>query len=253
MRKNKIIISLLMLCCVFCFSVIAVYFLIRENNNVYLADDQRIAAIIRVVGLLRTDDKTNVQTIKDLYHNRVIARLVNLDNGTLLPNSFPQARLKSCSNLSADPDLTKIRQRCNIGEVYFLHKKNEIQQIVLPIYGKGAKSMMYALLALAPDGRTVQNLFYYQQNETPLLGATVEDPVWLHQWIGKKILNEQAQPALKVVQPSSKHCDIYTIDGITGATMTSVGVEKSVNFWMGEQGYGPFLQRFIKDKAIPFR
>lgn len=48
--------------------------------------------------------------------------------------------------------------------------------------------MMYAFLALDPDGRTVKNLYYYQQRETPFLGARVEDESWRKQWPGKKWL-----------------------------------------------------------------
>ena len=110
--------------------------------------------------------------------------------------------------------------------------------------------MMHAFIALETDGRTVKNLLFYEQNETPMLGAKVEDPDWLRQWPGKKVLNDNAEPALKVVQQRSGDADEYTVDGISGATMTSAGVEKSINFWLGSRGYGHFLQRLAKDKQI---
>lgn len=70
------------------------------------------------------------------------------------------------------------------------------------------------------------------------------------QWAGKKVLNDQAQPALRIVQKGADPQDVYAVDGITGATMTSLGVEKSVNFWMGERGYGPFLRRLAQNKPV---
>ena len=42
--------------------------------------------------------------------------------------------------------------------------------------------------------------------------------------------------------------DHDTVDGISGATLTSTGVEKSINYWMGPQGYGQFLQRLASDR-----
>ncbi|MBU5648115.1 FMN-binding protein, partial [Pluralibacter sp. S54_ASV_43] len=42
----------------------------------------------------------------------------------------------------------------------------------------------------------------------------------------------------------------YTVDGISGATLTSTGVEKSINYWVSEQGYGPFLQRLKQDPEM---
>ena len=35
----------------------------------------------------------------------------------------------------------------------------------------------------------------------------------------------------------------FHVDAISGATLTSNGVENMVHFWLGEQGYGPFLAR----------
>ncbi|MFZ2612140.1 MAG: FMN-binding protein, partial [Raoultella planticola] len=61
---------------------------------------------------------------------------------------------------------------------------------------------------------------------------------------------DQGRPALQVVQDSVGQHDAYTVDGISGATLTSTGVEKSINFWMGEQGYGNFLRHLQDDPAI---
>lgn len=49
-------------------------------------------------------------------------------------------------------------------------KNNEIQQVIIPVTGKGAKSMMHAFLALGLDGRTVRNLYYYQQRKRRFWG-----------------------------------------------------------------------------------
>lgn len=249
MKKGKIIVASMMLFCVICFSAGAIYFLLIKNNNAQPDDAQRIAAIIQVAGLSGSGE-TDARTLNELYHRRVIARQVNLASGAVMPSVSPQQAPTSCVSLPPSQDPAQIRQRCTTGDVYFIHNDKEIQQVILPIFGKGAKSMMYAFIALAPDGRTVKNLLYYQQNETPLLGARVEDPAWLRQWAGKKLLNDRTQPALKVVQSDADPHDVYTVDGISGATMTSIGVEKSVNYWMGERGYGPFLQRLAKEKPL---
>ncbi|MEM9813936.1 MAG: Na(+)-translocating NADH-quinone reductase subunit C, partial [Pseudomonadota bacterium] len=33
----------------------------------------------------------------------------------------------------------------------------------------------------------------------------------------------------------------YHVDALAGATLTTVGVDNLVRFWMGEAGYQPFL------------
>jgi Na+-transporting NADH:ubiquinone oxidoreductase subunit C len=109
--------------------------------------------------------------------------------------------------------------------------------------------MMYAFLALDPDGRTVKNLYYYQQRETPF---------WEPEWKMKvgasngrvKVVDNNWMPALRITQEKPENIDEYTVDGISGATLTSNGVERSINYWTGEQGYGRFLQRITRGPDI---
>lgn len=249
MSKGKIIVASMMLFCVLCFAAVAAWFLLIKSNNAQPTSQQQVAAILQAAGL--TSGKEDEGALNALFEQRVVVRRVNLDSGALLPVASGQEAQQSCVNLAPDQDPAQVHQRCSIADVYLVkNNHHEIQQIILPIAGKGAKSMMHAFIALETDGRTVKNLYYYEQNETPLLGARVEDPQWLSQWPGKKLLNDEAQPALKVVQERAGAHDDYTVDGITGATMTSSGVEKSINFWMGDRGYGHFLQRITIDKKL---
>lgn len=91
-------------------------------------------------------------------------------------SSADTARQK-CEKLAPERDPAQVRQRCTVADVFFVKdKNNEIQQVIIPVTGKGAKSMMHAFLALGLDGRTVRNLYYYQQRETPFLGARWKTP-----------------------------------------------------------------------------
>ena len=38
--------------------------------------------------------------------------------------------------------------------------------------------------------------------------------------------------------------DPYRVDGLSGATLTSRGVTYLVQFWVGEHGFGPYLEKF---------
>ena len=39
------------------------------------------------------------------------------------------------------------------------------------------------------------------------------------------------------------------VDGLSGATITTRGVNALVKFWLGDEGYGPFLQKLRKEVA----
>ncbi len=248
MRKGKIIVASMMVLCVLIFVAAAAWFMLFQGEMTEPTGEEKQAAILHAAGLMKSEaqDKKSVET---LYHRYIIQRHVNLDSGELVADSSADAERQKCEKLAPERDPAQVRQRCTVADVFFVKdKNNEIQQVIIPVTGKGAKSMMHAFLALGLDGRTVRNLYYYQQRETPFLGARVEDASWRKQWPGKRLLDNSGHPALKIVQDKPEHADEYTVDGISGATLTSTGVEKSINYWMGPQGYGQFLQRLASDR-----
>ena len=66
------------------------------------------------------------------------------------------------------------------------------------------------------------------------------NPSWRDLWSGKKIYNSEGGVALRVMRGSGS--GESQISGLAGATLTSRGVENLIQFWMGETGFGPFLQ-----------
>ncbi|WP_446496064.1 FMN-binding protein [Escherichia coli] len=59
----------------------------------------------------------------------------------------------------------------------------------------------------------------------------------------KRLLDNSGHPALKIVQDKPEHADEYTVDGISGATLTSTGVEKVLTTGWGRRDMVRFLQR----------
>ena len=44
--------------------------------------------------------------------------------------------------------------------------------------------------------------------------------------------------------------DPYQVDGLAGATLTCNGVSNALAFWLGDDGFGPFLERYREGKGI---
>ena len=153
---------------------------------------------------------------------------------------------KQSTALRNEQDPARIRSRADRMPVYLLHEQGQLRRLILPVYGYGLWSTMYGLLALAPDGRTVEEVSFYDQRETAGLGGEVANPRWLASWVGKQVVDEQGVPVFEVVKGNVDTNDPaagYQIDGLAGATLTSNGVTHLVRFWLGELGYGPFLAR----------
>lgn len=205
--------------------------------------------ILAVAGLMQ--DNMSADAVAEIYAARVTPRLVDLKSGALLdsdPAKFNQGlALKDPQQsvaLEANQDPAGIKRRSNVVEIYLIKdEKQQVQEIVLPVYGNGLWSMMYAFVALDVDGRTIKGITYYDQGETPGLGGEIENPNWRAQFIGKRVLDDNGQPALRVIKGAAPQGDLYAVDGLSGATLTANGVQHSFNFWMGEMGFGPFLKK----------
>ena len=60
-------------------------------------------------------------------------------------------------------------------------------------------------------------------------------------WQGKKLFDDDGQLAITVSKTAPAQGEDYHVDALSGATLTSNGVDNLVRFWMGEAGYGAFL------------
>ena len=62
----------------------------------------------------------------------------------------------------------------------------------------------------------------------------------------------QWQPKIRVVKGAAGPVDEdpYQVDGLSGATITSRGVSDLVNFWLGENGFGPYLAQHRSARGI---
>lgn len=211
--------------------------------------------ILAVAGLMQNG--MSADDVARIFAERISARLVDLNSGELLdkdPAKYNQAQALKDPTMSvaleSSQDPAGIKRRSNFAEIYLVHdEQKRVQEVVLPIYGNGLWSMMYAFVALDTDGRTVKGITYYDQGETPGLGGEVENPNWRAQFVGKKVINDDGQPALKVLKGAGHTGDEYAVDGLSGATLTSKGVQHSFDFWMGELGFGPFLKN-VREGAL---
>ncbi|MGM8901092.1 FMN-binding protein, partial [Psychrobacter sp. 1Y4] len=80
---------------------------------------------------------------------------------------------------------------------------------------------------------------FYEHKETPGLGARIEEPEWRAKWNGIHSYDDSGEVATGVTKAGNSKEN--WVDGISGATLTSRGVSNMIQFWLGEQGYKPYL------------
>lgn len=181
-------------------------------------------------------------------------RLVNLDTGRYASDaelaaagidsrSYDQrsaARDPALSVSMRGDDPAGIQRKARFATVYVLPGEQGLRQIVLPVYGAGLWGMLYGFLVLEGDLTTVKGLSFYEHKETPGLGAKIDEPDWKAQWPGKQAYNDRGEVAVRVTKGAAMQEG--DIDGLSGATLTTRGVDALIQFWLGERGFAPFLQ-----------
>ncbi len=141
-------------------------------------------------------------------------------------------------------DIAGIGRRADKAAIYLVkNDEGKIDTVVLPIVGLGLWDMMYGYIGLKADLNTVKSVVYYDLKETPGLGAEVQNPKWKALWKGKKMYDEQGNVAIRIVKGGAKPDDIHGVDALSGATLTSVGVENTIRFWLSDEGYGRFIAK----------
>ncbi len=156
--------------------------------------------------------------------------------------------------IPADLNLANIKIRSRYKDVYLVMEENQLQQVILPVHGKGLWSTMYGFISLAKDLTTVKGFGFYEHGETPGLGGEIDNPSWKKQWPGKKIYDEAGITRIEVLKGSvdkNSTDAIYQADGLAGATLTARGVGNLLEYWLGDDGYKPFLVKLKQEGIKP--
>ena len=207
--------------------------------------------ILTVAGLMKED---NASIIKDTYNKFIEPRLVDLQTGDFVQASKedvekfdPKSAVKSTALsqvIPPDADKAGIKVRAKEARVYLVKDdQGNVSQVVLPMYGRGLWSTMYGFVSVAPDANTIKGITYYDQGETAGLGGEIANPRWQAQFVDKKLFDEQGQMKFKIYKGTSTDKE-HGVDGLSGATLTSNGVQGSFDYWFSQNGFGPFLAKF---------
>lgn len=201
------------------------------------------------------------KTIAEMFAP-IETRVVELATGefvpedTIQPETYQQTKAALSEDrgreMNKDEDIANLRRQEIFSLVYLVMDGDDISQIVLPVRGKGLWSTLYAYVALDNDLTTIQGVSFYEHGETPGLGGEVENPAWQDKWQGKKVYNEEREVALEFIKgeaATQEPARFYQIDGLSGATLTTKGVEKTMEFWFGDHGFKPFLEQ-LKNKGL---
>ena len=182
----------------------------RQEKN---ATDKKMMSILSAINIEAT--RENAQ---ELYNKYVI-----------------DSKIISGKDLSADAfdvDIKKEFRDKNISlsernyPLYVCDKDGE-KFYIIPVVGTGLWGPIWGFVALESDFKTIYGATFDHKSETPGLGAEIKYASYSDQYTGETISDSTGsfQPII-VVKDGSGYGLNSKVDGITGGTITSKGVEE---------------------------
>ncbi len=231
----------------------AIFLKARQDENATVARQKKV---LDVAGLLLPGQELSNADVQELFDARLIPQLIQLESGEPVadvdgvgPADYEAMKAAKAAGNKAPDNEAKVRFVPEVGNAYYLvDEKNAVKKLILPIEGYGLWGFLYGYLALEADGVTIAGITFYDHGETPGLGGEVDNPNWKGLWKGKKAFAESgSEVAIAVVKNAKGE---FEVDSLSGATITSRGVDNMMKFWLGEHGYGPFLAN-VRENGPP--
>lgn len=233
-----------------------------QEKNVRIEKFQNILASIKV--------ESTPQNAEELYSKYIIADFVVDANGNLKEgkgfdvNLKPEvdliakaikikADLAKSSNQALTDELEKIKTDRQLP--LFECKTEEGEYIIIPIRGKGLWGPIWGYVSLEKDYNTIYGVVFAHKGETPGLGADIDKAWFQDPFAGKKIFADDGRfVGINVYKGGAGAAELagdsnHGVDGISGGTITSKGLEAMVKDCLVD--YAPYFTKQHEQLAPP--
>jgi Na+-transporting NADH:ubiquinone oxidoreductase subunit C len=114
--------------------------------------------------------------------------------------------------------------------LFIAQDKEKNTRYIIPVVGKGLWGPIWGYICLEQDMKTILGVSFDHKTETPGLGAEINKPFFMDRWKDSEISDSLGNfQKYEVVKDNSGSAYPSKVDGITGGTITSKGVEEMVN------------------------
>lgn len=97
--------------------------------------------------------------------------------------------------------------------------------IIIPVEGKGLWGPIYGYVSIKSDMSTIFGVTFDHKAETPGLGAEINTPAFESMFAGQRLFENDRFVSIGVVKGRAQPDDPHNVDGISGGTITSKGLE----------------------------
>jgi Na+-transporting NADH:ubiquinone oxidoreductase subunit C len=181
----------------------------RQVRNTEIEKKQSILASVNIESTAKNAEEIYAEKIQKEY-------VVNVKGEQVEGNAFNTDLKKERSKAHEDMLLPVFECQTEDGLKY-----------IIPLRGAGLWGPIWGFVALNDDMNTIYGANFDHQGETPGLGAEISTPTFEKPFVGKKLFDESGKLVSIIVAKIGQDAPAeHKVDGISGGTITSKGLEK---------------------------
>ena len=204
----------------FCYSALKS----RSEANERIDKKQQILAALNIRNVSK-------EQVEEKYKEVVVADEIITSQGNIL---------KDGTQKDKDGFTVSRRDMSKDNLPIYICKVNGETKYVLPMVGKGLWGPIWGFIALNKDKKTVFGTYFDHESETAGLGSRIKDEDFQNTFQKKQAYSDNGDITLQVVKAGAASDKATQRDGLTGATLTTNGVENMIKEYLGF--YKAFLQ-----------
>ena len=205
---------------------------IDTNNNVYTIVYATVMVVIvaLLLAVVSSALKPKQQANVELDRKKQVLSSLNID-------------LKQVKDVDALYAQLIEEQDLNGVKVFVATLEDGSVKYIIPMNGAGLWGAIWGYLALDDDKNTVYGTYFNHESETPGLGGEITTAYFQDRFVGKHIAKEDGY-GVEIVKGEAAG---EQVQAISGATITSKGVETMINATL--EAYKPFLEG-VTEEAV---
>ncbi len=187
-----------------------------------------------------------------IYNERIRGLVVDIEGNEVTQDAAGNPIAADMIDVAAEYKKAPEKRLYPVFKLMAETEPDKIESYIMPVFGNGLWDRIWGFVALEEDLNTVRGVVFDHKGETPGLGARISEKLFQERFEGKRFYSDAGEfIAIKVAKAETNNpdqYDEYSVDGLSGATITANGVTNMMKNYLGH--YSKYIERVQAEGAV---